>query len=477
MPNKSISAFSTSTESAAPTGKNYLFVVAIDNYLHCPKLFNAQRDADAIIELLTKNYQFDPENVVVLRNEEATEGGILNAFRDMVRILTPEDNLIIYFSGHGEFDPLLDEGYWIPVDVPQGAFEDYFPNSKIQKILNAVKARHIFLVADSCFSGTLFASYKSAAAADRLEKDPSRWGLTAGRNEVVADGKPGSHSPFADSLIYHLTNSQPPLGVAALCNKVIEDVIANANQTPRGEPLQVEGHRGGQFFFHPRHQVQGLFGASPKPAALPGLTVRQGNLLYSIPPQMQLGVPSRCEVRIAVDKEKLLENLENKENIEIRNIYVADEMEVELTTPFEEEDSPFKIKAITDRKQAIRDYTYTQWVFYVKPLRQGKFPLLLVVTVVENLDGKERVQDIVLEELVQVVADLPQDIEPGEGYKQARTFQLQPEVVGASGGAVSGEFKDVSIGGSKSIESEGGDFPETFPPSDFDVDFGDKKSS
>ena len=41
------------------------------------------------------------------------------------------------------------------------------------------------------------------------------------------------------------------MGVSELCNKVIETVISNAEQTPRGEPLKVKGHMGGQFYFHP----------------------------------------------------------------------------------------------------------------------------------------------------------------------------------------------------------------------------------
>ena len=53
------------------------------------------------------------------------------------------------------------------------------------------------MIVDSCFSGSLFMRFKSVGLAERLEHIPSRWGLTAGRNEVVADGKMGNNSPFA----------------------------------------------------------------------------------------------------------------------------------------------------------------------------------------------------------------------------------------------------------------------------------------
>ncbi len=233
-------------------GKNFLFIIAIDAYQHCPKLYNCVKDANDLIGVLTSQYDFDKENIVTLFNEAATEKNIFNHFRKLAKAITPEDNLLIYFSGHGEYDAVFDEGYWIPVNGQMGAYEDFLPNSKIKTFLRKINSRHTFLVADSCFSGSLFMRFKSAGIAKRLERIPSRWGLTAGRNEVVADGKAGNNSPFADSLLYHLKNNKQPLGVATLCNLVLESVAAGTNQTPRGEPLNIEGHKGGQFFFNPK---------------------------------------------------------------------------------------------------------------------------------------------------------------------------------------------------------------------------------
>ncbi|MDA7625744.1 caspase family protein, partial [bacterium] len=233
-----------------PNGKNYLLTIAIDDYEYCPKLHNAVKDAKDLINVLTSRYQFESENILTLINENATEENILLTFRQLASSISPADNLIIFFSGHGEYDPIFKEGYWVPVNAKQGAIQDYVSNSKIKMVLNVIKSRHTFLIIDSCFSGSLFMQYRSTGVAERLERDPSRWGLTAGRNEIVADGEAGKNSPFADSLIYHLKHSEKSIGASELCNKVIEDVIANANQTPRGEPLKVEGHRGGQFFFH-----------------------------------------------------------------------------------------------------------------------------------------------------------------------------------------------------------------------------------
>ncbi len=240
------------TKKALPLGKNHLLSIAINDYYHCPKLYNAVKDAKELIKVLSEKYAFESENIITLFDQEATEKNIDQAFLKLAQTVTNNDNVVIFFSGHGEYDQLRDRGFWVPVNAEQGAYHNYISNSDIRDNLNAINSKHTFLVVDSCFSGSLFATYKSIGATNRLEKDPSRWGLTAGRTELVLDGKPGNNSPFADSLIYHLKTAVKPLSVSELCNKVVEAVISNADQTPRGEPLKVKGHKGGQLIFRPR---------------------------------------------------------------------------------------------------------------------------------------------------------------------------------------------------------------------------------
>jgi|GEM_PF-758508 len=406
------------TSEEFPKGKNYLFAIAIDEYEHCPHLYNAVKDAEDLIAILTEKYCFEKANVIALFNEKATEAGIIHSFRDLARSLSAQDNLLIYFSGHGEYDEVFKEGYWLPVNAKQGAFEDYIPNSKIRTVLNAMEARHIFLVSDSCFSGSLFMQYRSGGGvAGRLEKDPSRWGLTAGRNEIVEDGHPGSNSPFADSLIYHLKSNDKALGVAELCTQVVEDVVANANQTPRGEPLKVEGHRGGLFYFHLKKEQKESSAISAKK-----LENQRGSILYNVPETMELDRDTRCEVRIAFDKATLTKDLEMTEAMVIKDIRISNLMGVELMDPSIGEDKPFSIRQITESEQFIDSDDYTQWIFYVKALKEGEYPLILKVTVIEFFMGKERKREIVLEETVKIVTRLAEQIKAVAGYKAADYF-------------------------------------------------------
>ena len=232
------------------TTKNHLLSIGIDDYLHLPQLYNAVKDAREVVEILIEKYQFEKNDIQSIYNKEATKDAIIRSFKTLVGKVKPEDNVIIYFSGHGEFDKVFNEGYWMPVNADATNYSTSIPNSFIKKMLGAIKCHHLFVIVDSCFSGTLF-NRGAGRVAQRLEKEPSRWGLTSGRAEIVADGTAGDNSPFAESFLYILKNNKKPLGVAELCSKVVEVTASNARQTPLGEPLNVDGHQGGQFVFYP----------------------------------------------------------------------------------------------------------------------------------------------------------------------------------------------------------------------------------
>ena len=412
-PKRGIGAYTSGQGGGTAKGNNYLLVIGIDTYQHFPRLNNAVRDAQTFVELLQERYQFKAENTEVLFDENATERQLLFKLRDLARLITPDDNLVIYFSGHGEYDEILNEGYWIPVDAEQGALEDFIPNSKIHTVLNAIQSRHTFLIVDSCFSGSLFMQYRSGAGSDRLETLPSRWGLTSGRNEVVPDGPTGHHSPFAESLLNQLRLNRDALGVADLCQRVVESVAGRSQQIPRGEPMRVNGHEGGPFFFRLQKQ-EAVRDSVPKPTSSPST---KGGLLYSIPQAMELGQESRCEVRIAFDKASLLKDFDTGKDYAVRDVRISNLMEVELIDPLLGGTDAFQVRTISSAEQFIDPDDYTQWVFYVKAMRAGLHPLVLKVTVIETIGGKERRKEIVLEEQVEVRTEVVEV--PPTGWRES----------------------------------------------------------
>ncbi len=129
-----------------------------------------------------------------------------------------------------------------------------------------------------------------------------------------------------------------------------------------------------------------------------------GRILHNIPGTMPVGKERRCIVRIAYDDETLLRDLQKDENTTIENVRIAEVMGVELVD-FNEIPA-FSVRTITEEEQFICDDDYTQWLFMVKALREGKYPLTLKVSVIEEVNGKERKRDIVLEKEVYIISQL-----------------------------------------------------------------------
>lgn len=229
---------------------NYLFVVGINDYRAWPKLNNAVKDANDVVSVLLKKYDFDFENITFIKNELATRTNIYNGLRSLIEKITPHDNLMVYFSGHGYFDKLLNEGYWIPIEASTNSPADYISNTDILKILGSINSQHTFLVADACFSGALFADSRRGYT-ESVEKFRSRWGLASGRLETVSDGSIGNNSPFAKRFLQFLNeNQKDKFPVSELVQFVKVQVAEDTNQTPIGNPLKSLGDEGGEFVFY-----------------------------------------------------------------------------------------------------------------------------------------------------------------------------------------------------------------------------------
>lgn len=239
---------------ALKRGENHLFLIGINDYAHLGKLENAVRDAQAFRDVLTDRYRFEKDHIYELYDADANRRNIMSGLRDMVGKLQEDDSLIIYFSGHGHFDPVFKEGYWVPVDASYEVIDDYIPYTFLQQMARAVPARHLLMIVDSCYSGAVLVRERDVIK-ERLERDPSRWIIASGRNEVVPDSDliEEQHSPFAKQLLDLLQDySEDGLTTLGLVDRLTENVSYNSKQTPIGQALQDVGHKGGQFIFYPR---------------------------------------------------------------------------------------------------------------------------------------------------------------------------------------------------------------------------------
>lgn len=234
---------------AMPT--NFLLVIGIDKYKHWPSLSNAVKDAQDVKKLLQYKYTFESYNTIEIYNEKATEDNIYKAFQDLKGKVKPNDNLLIYYSGHGYYDATYKEGYWVTTDAEKGKISDYFSNTTLLKFIGAIDTKHTFVVADACFSGALFG--KKRGYIENVEAVRSRWALTSGGLEFVADGNKGTNSPFATYFMKFLqVNTEKKLPCSKLVEYVKQTVANNSTQQPEGDPLKDVGDEGGEFIFYLR---------------------------------------------------------------------------------------------------------------------------------------------------------------------------------------------------------------------------------
>jgi peptidoglycan hydrolase-like protein with peptidoglycan-binding domain len=254
---KTAAPVSPSAPAAIPAGldfgRYFALVIGNDNYRSLPRLKTAVADAQAVARVLKRSYGFE---ATVLTN--ATRDGILDALDGLRRRLTKDDNLLIYYAGHGWLDRDADRDYWQPVDADEGRRANWLSNGDITDTLKAVQARHVMVVADSCYSGTMTRSANRGVSVTarvpgyvaKLTRLRSRTVLSSGGLEPVADTGSGGHSVFAKALLDVLRDSAALIDGTDLFAKVRQQVRLNAEQTPQYQNIRMAGHEvGGDFLF------------------------------------------------------------------------------------------------------------------------------------------------------------------------------------------------------------------------------------
>jgi uncharacterized caspase-like protein len=249
-----LAAPSLAAPPETPFGRYHALVIGNNGYHHLPRLQTAVADAEAVAELLRSRYQFE---VRLLR--DATRADILRALNDYRAELTQQDNLLIYYAGHGFIDRQTDTGFWQPIDAETDDDLNWIANADLTRRLNAMTARHVMVIADSCYSGTLVRAatgeIPTGAERDtwlqRLYEARSRTAIVSGGIEPVADAGRDGHSVFAAALLDALGQNRDYVEGSALFQKISRPVVVNAEQTPQYSDIRNAGHEGGEFIFVP----------------------------------------------------------------------------------------------------------------------------------------------------------------------------------------------------------------------------------
>ena len=233
-------------------GKYYALIIGNNEYEFLPDLMTAEADATALAKVLREDYGFEVE--LLLNADRRT---ILRSLAKLRRKLTEEDNLLVYYGGHGILDQDSERGYWLPVDAEENFDDSWITNGRITDLLKAIPAWHVLVMADSCYSGAILreaaapveVSGDRKALLERLAIKKSRTVMSSGGLEPVADGGGSGHSVFANAFLSALADNRNVMETQRLFTVLREKVAINADQTPEYADVRKAGHDGGDFIF------------------------------------------------------------------------------------------------------------------------------------------------------------------------------------------------------------------------------------
>jgi peptidoglycan/xylan/chitin deacetylase (PgdA/CDA1 family)/uncharacterized caspase-like protein len=254
--------------------ESWAVIIGIDKYQQWPKLQYAVNDAQAIREILINKYRFKTENIHMLLNDAATREQILSVLGDTMgnsEKVKKDDRVFIFFAGHGATRKLSSGrylGYIVPVNADLQNYQGQsISMTNFQDISEAIPAKHVFFVMDSCYSGLGLTraggvQVNTANYLREVARRNSRQMLTAGgMDEQVADNGPNGHSVFTWTLLQGLEgkadlNGDGYITASELSAYLGPGVSAISKQTPSFGNLP--GSEGGDFIFDPKQENEFL---------------------------------------------------------------------------------------------------------------------------------------------------------------------------------------------------------------------------
>ena len=233
-------------------GNYHALVIGNNRYPGFRDLKTAVPDARAVAETLRRDYGF---NVDLRINAKRYD--IISGLVKMRAKLTENDHLLVYYAGHGVIDGVTEQGYWLPVDAEEGIPANWISTSDITNMLAGMRARHVMVVADSCYSGTLVRAAsgriktgrEKVAWVKRMLGKRARTALVSGGLEPVRDSGGGDHSVFAKAFLEALQENRDVMGGQALFDAIKRPVVLDSDQTPQYSDIRKAGHEGGEFMF------------------------------------------------------------------------------------------------------------------------------------------------------------------------------------------------------------------------------------
>ena len=243
-------------------GSFHALVIGNNNYQKgLTRLETALPDAEELARVLAERYGFE---VTLLR--DADRYGIFSELEQLTDNLTADDNLLIFYAGHGFLNATNGQGYWQPVDAEPDNPANWISTLEISDLLLDAAVKRVLVVADSCFPAAFGGPVDERTGTQRhlVETDEelesvlasrARLALTSGDLQPVLDTGAGGRSVFSNALLEVLAESSSPHEAAAVFVQVenrVREAAARMGVEQDPQFLTLDSHDGGAFFFVPR---------------------------------------------------------------------------------------------------------------------------------------------------------------------------------------------------------------------------------
>lgn len=203
-------------------------------------------------DILVEKYNFKSDHVHTLTGSP-TRNQILNQLEDL-RSLGEDDNLFIFYTGHGSYDAKAGEGYWLPSDGNTSNRSTSISNSDILTRIKGLSCGHVLIISDACSGGAIF-RFKPLERSG--EKSISEQYQIRSRQAITSAGL--KKSPDTPAFIENLLRVFNKNGLDYLSASAIFSSIFNKldelRSTDPGIAIPEYGHlkgtddQGGEFIF------------------------------------------------------------------------------------------------------------------------------------------------------------------------------------------------------------------------------------
>jgi len=241
-------------------GRFYALIIGNQKYDQLPALKTSVNDAKAVDSILRTRYGYKTTLLI-----NANRHQVMTAFNNLRKVLTEKDNLLIYYAGHGEIDKTDQSAYWLPTDAELNNSANWLSSHSITQFLNIIEAKHILVIADSCYSGAMTQSSIARLPTQMAEDKRKKWlkfmvkrkartVMTSGGVKPVLDSGGGKHSVFAKAFLSVLKQNSGLMEDYELFRTVSSNVKKSASlvgfhQQPQYSSMLYAGHEGSPFFF------------------------------------------------------------------------------------------------------------------------------------------------------------------------------------------------------------------------------------